>query len=203
MKHAHAAATGSVEKTRKTKTAGTEVWHAGPPGAAIRFALRHFVLAKISGQARRWRATIALDRHHPDRSSVEVVIDAASLETGATERDNHSRSVGFLDVSTYPEIRFRSREIRSTDGDRRFLVVGDLTIRDVTREVVVEVRREGRPDRMASARKGELAFDARATISRADFGLRWHEELDRGGLVAGDRIELEMTIEARRGPARN
>jgi polyisoprenoid-binding protein YceI len=176
----------------------TDVWRAGPPGSEIRFVLRHLLFAEISGHVGRWNATLTLDRHEQSLSSVEVVIDAASLESGATERDNHMRSAGFLDVSTYPNIRFRSQAIRATHGDRRFVVVGELTIRDVKREVMLEVRREGVPARLVRAQGGKLIFTARAAISRADFGLRWHEELDRGGLVAGDRVDLEMTIEAQR-----
>jgi polyisoprenoid-binding protein YceI len=189
---------------RGAAAARADLWHAGPRESEIRFSLKHLGLAEVSGHVGRWSAAITLDVDQPSRSSIDVVVDASSLETGATVRDNHMRSSGFLNIVTYPEIRFRSRQIRSVDDDRRFTVVGDLTIRDVTREVTVAVERQDPsrtiPARAASERK--LVFTARASINRQDFGLRWHQELDWGGLIAGDKVDLESRVVARPGGAR-
>lgn len=168
-------------------------WQAGPPTSEIRFTLRHPTLPEISGRAARWTASFVLDPLHFARSSVEVVVDAASLETGATERDNHARSAEFLDVTTYPKIGFRSREVRLDDDHHRFIVVGALTIRDVTRDVTLVVENRERPGRPGPTR----AFTIRTSISRSDFGLRWHQEVDTGEPVAGDQVDLEIEIEAR------
>ena len=175
-------------------------WQAGPPQSEITFTLRHLVFTEIAGRVGRWHASLRLDYTEPTRSSVDVVVDAGSLETGAVERDNHVRSNEFLDIRSFPEIRFRSRQVRRGDGEGRFLVTGDLTIRDVTREVTLLVESPhggGRPERGST-----LAFTAHATVDRQEFGLRWNQDLDRGGVIAGDKVDLQIRIEARKAAKR-
>jgi polyisoprenoid-binding protein YceI len=175
-----------------------EPWHAGPRQSRIRFSLRHLIVAKMSGKVVRWRASFIIDPDDPGRSSIDVVIDAASLQTGVTERDRHVRSAEFLDVARFPEIQYRSREVRLQRGNRRFTIIGDLTIRNVTREVPVTIARKGAASQLAQAAK--LSFTGRATISRRDFGLRWPHERERGaGLMAGDKVDIQLEINARRG----
>ena len=168
-----------------------ELWEASPPQSEIRFTMRHIVLLEIAGVVRRWHAVLGIDRDRPERSAVEVVIDAGSLETASRERDDHLRSAEFLDVASFPEIRFQSTEVRpSTDGD--FVVVGDLKVKDVIREVVLAGRREraGGPD-------GELVITARTTVDRQDVHLHWNQDLARGGVVVGDLVGLEIRMRAR------
>jgi polyisoprenoid-binding protein YceI len=125
-----------------------------------------------------------------------VVVDAGSLETGTVERDNQIRSPEFLDIRVFPEIGFRSREIRPGNGEGRFVIVGDLTIRDVTREVTVIAERQGPTPPPTGEPK--LVFVAHATVDRQDFGLHWNQDLDHGGIVAGDKVDLQIRIDARR-----
>lgn len=172
-----------------------QVWEAGPPDSHIQFSLRHLVLTEITGVVGRWRAKLALDPEHPIRSSVEVVADAGSLETGVVERDNHMRSAEFLDILTFPEIHFRSTDVRLGEDQGRYLIVGDLTIRDVTREVTMVAERLGPSAPLAAGSR--LDFAAYAIVNRQDFGLRWNQDLDRGGLVASDRIDLRISVAAR------
>ena len=96
-----------------------ELWHAGPRESEILFALRHPDLAEIKGRVGRWKATFVVDLEEPSRCSIEVIAEAAGLDTGVAERDGYARSEAFLDVARFPEIRFRSREIVPEDGDRR------------------------------------------------------------------------------------
>lgn len=173
-----------------------EDWQAGPPDSQMRFALRHLVLSEISGLVGRWRATLRLDFDQPSRSSVDVVIDAASVDTGASDRDDHIRSAEFLDTTSFPEIRFRSTEIRPGEREGRFIVVGSLSIRDVTREVSVTVERQGAAGRPPADSK--LVFTAEAELDRQDFGLHWNQDLDWGGLVVGDKVRVQIRFEARR-----
>jgi polyisoprenoid-binding protein YceI len=172
-------------------------WQAGPPTSEIRFVLRHPALQEIAGRAGRWTASFVVDATDFTRSSVNVVVDATSLETGVTERNNQARSAGFLNVTAYPTIVFRSREIRAGDGERRFTVAGDLTIRDITRDVTLEVEHRATRGRRAERPEPTLLFTVRTSIHRSDFGLRWHQEVDTGESVAGDEVDLEMEIEAR------
>jgi polyisoprenoid-binding protein YceI len=171
------------------------VWYAEPPDSEIGFSLRHLVLTEISGRVGRWRADIEVDYADPTRTFIEVVVDAASFETGAVERDNHIRSLEFLDVRSFPEIRFRSTEVRPGDRDGQFVIVGDLTIRHVTRKLTVFAERQGAA---AAAREtSSLVFSAHASVNRQDFGLRWNVDLDRGGVVVGDKVDVQIHIDAR------
>jgi len=172
-------------------------WQAGPPTSEIRFVLRPPGLQEIAGCAKRWTASFIVDATDFTRSSIEVVVDAASLETGVTERDNHARSAEFLAVTAYPNIVFRSRAIRASNDQRRFTVMGDLTIRDVTRDVILEVEHHGMRLRRGERSEPTLRFTVRTSIHRSDFGLRWHQEVATGQSVAGDRVDLEMEIGAR------
>ena len=174
-----------------------ELWHAGPRESELRFSLRHLIMAKISGRIGRWRASFVLDLDQPSRSSIDVVVDAASLETTAAERDELTRSPAFLDVGRFPEIRFRSRDVRTRDGGRHLTVTGDLTIRDVTREVEVEVERM--PAVAVRSDVSKLSFKGHVGIRRQDFGLRWYSEHEKGGLLAGDHVDIDFKVNARRG----
>jgi polyisoprenoid-binding protein YceI len=157
------------------------------------FTLRHLVLSEISGEARNWRATIVIDSEDPSRSSVEAVVDARSLDTGEPSRDEHIRSEEFLNVVAFPEIHFHSRRVIPIDT-RRLMLVGDLTIRDVTCEVTLELEDGGR--RRDEAGVEHATFRAHATINRQDFGLRWNQDLDTGGVVVGDKVDVTVTVEA-------
>jgi polyisoprenoid-binding protein YceI len=172
----------------------SELWLAGPPASEIRFTLRHLVIAEIAGRAMRWSAKLRFDFEQPTLSAVEVVIDAASLDTGSPQRDEHVRSAEFLDARAFPQIRFESREVRPLGHDR-YEVAGELTIRDVTRPVTLDV--EQRAPR-AEGGGAPLAFTARAAIDRQAFGLHWNQDLDVGGVVVGDKIDLRIALEPSR-----
>jgi polyisoprenoid-binding protein YceI len=172
------------------------LWQAGPPESEMRFTLRHLVLSEIRGLVARWHATLRLDFDQPSRSSVEVVADAASLETGATERDNHIRSAEFLKTWSFPEIRFRSTNVRAGDREGQFLIMGDLTIRGVTREVTVTAERLGAAGRPSA--NSSLVFMCHAIVDRQAFGLHWNQDLDCGGVVVSDEIDVHIRVEARR-----
>ena len=169
-----------------------ELWEMSPRESEIKFTLRHLVLMEIKGVIRRWDAILGIDRQHPGRSAAEVVVDAASIETGIAERDGHIRSSEFLSVEAFPEIRFRSTEVRP-DGEGGFVMVGGLTVRDVTREIVLvgEHIKDGRdPDEA-------LMFTARAMIDRQELRLHWNQDLARGGVVVGDKVDLEIRLVVR------
>jgi polyisoprenoid-binding protein YceI len=167
-------------------------WVAGPPGSEILFSVRHFVLGEIRGRAGRWSGTFALDTRRSSRSRVEVVVDATSLETGDAERDDHFRSAEFLDVRSFPEIRFRSRDVHSGADGRIYTLTGDLTIRDVTRRLTFAVSEqdEDAAERPAATR----VFVGHAVVDRQEFGLHWNQDLDRGGLIVGDKVDVAIRV---------
>src|SRR5688500_1835975 len=144
----------------------THTWNIDAAHSAISFSIRHMVFARVRGRFTRVTGAIQLDDLELGRSSVEVTIDAASIDTGTAQRDDHLRSADFFDAGTFPELTFRSRGVEDLGGGR-LLVRGDLTIRDVTREVVLEAETGGRgTDPWGNQR---IAFTAKTSIDRTDF----------------------------------
>jgi polyisoprenoid-binding protein YceI len=175
-----------------------ERWEIDSGHSGIHFSVRHMVVAKVRGQFARWSATILAQDGDPGRASVEAVIDASSIETGVADRDAHLKSADFLDAASHPELRFRSQRVETLGGDR-LRVVGDLTIRGVTREVALDVEYAGRTrDPWGNERAG---LTAKTSIDRKDFGLKWNQLLEAGGLMVGDRVDIEIEVEAVRQTA--
>ena len=171
----------------------TERWEIDSSHSGIHFSVRHLVIAKVRGQFSRWTGTLHVPGGDFARASLDVVIDAASIDTGVKDRDAHLRSADFFDVQRYPELTFASTSVTRT-ANGRFEVVGRLTIRDVARDVTLDVEHHGvAKDPWGNER---AAFTARTSVDRRDFGLTWNQALETGGVVVGDRIEIEIEIEA-------
>ncbi len=158
----------------------------------IGFVARHLMVAKVRGRFGSFEGTIHVDED-PAQSRVEVSIDAASIDTGTEDRDNHLRSPEFLDVGNHPKLTFRGRGPASNEG-RRFKLPGQLTIRGVTREVVLDVTYEGvTEDPWGNAR---AAFSASTEIDREEFGLTWNQALETGGVLVGNKVRIELDVQA-------
>ena len=170
----------------------TRDWNIDPTHSDVHFSVRHLVVSKVRGRFAKFNGTLRLDDDDLARSAVEATIDAASVDTGTAERDAHLRSADFFDVEKYPELRFRSTRVEKV-GDDRYRVAGELTIRDVTRPVSLDVEYGGRAkDPWGNERVG---FVAKASLDRKDFGLGWNQVLEAGGDLVGDRVELELDIQ--------
>jgi polyisoprenoid-binding protein YceI len=171
--------------------AGT--WEIDPVHTSVGFVARHLMVAKVRGRFSEFSGTIHIaDR--PEHSSVDVTIQATSISTDTGQRDEHLRSPDFLDVERYPTLMFRSKKVEITGTDT-LRVTGDLTIKDVTRPVVLDVVYEGtQPDPWGGTRAG---FSARAELDRDDWGITWNQTLVTGGVVVGKKVRIELDIEAR------
>ena len=168
-------------------------WQIDAAHTDVGFAVKHMMISTVKGRFADLSGTVSIDDSDLAGSSVEVTINAASVDTRQEQRDAHLRSADFFDVETYPTLTFRSRGVEST-GNGEFRVVGDLTIRDVTREVVLEVADEGRgQDPWGKARAG---FSAQTVIDRRDFGLTWNTALETGGILVGNDIRISLEVEA-------
>lgn len=175
-----------------------EIWQADTTHSEITFRLRHLIVAAIDGHARLSRAAIRIDPEDPGQSSIEAVIDARSIDTGLPERDDHIRSAEFLDVAVHPEIHFKSTSVAPARY-ARYLVTGDLTVKNVTRQISLEVEDLGwssTPDGPPRAK-----FRAHASFDRQKFRLHWNQDLDGGGVVLSDKVEITITLEASRAVA--
>ena len=171
----------------------TDTWNIDTAHSGINFSVRHMVVSKVRGKFAAWRGSLRFNESEPASARVDVVIDAASIETGVADRDQHLRSPDFLDAAQFPQITYRSRSAERLAADR-YRVVGDLTIRGVTREVPLEVELGG----MAKDPWGKqrVGFTAQARLDRKDFGLTWNQVLEAGGVLVGERIDVEIELEA-------
>lgn len=171
----------------------SERWEIDSSHSGIHFSVRHLVIAKVRGQFGRWTGTLVVPDGNFDRASLDVTIDPASIDTGVSDRDTHVRSADFLDVERFPEMTFKATMVEAA-GTGRLRVAGQLTIKDVTRDVPLDVEHHGLvKDPWGNER---AAFTAKTSINRSDFGLTWNQVLETGGLAVGDRIDIEIEIEA-------
>jgi polyisoprenoid-binding protein YceI len=158
----------------------------------IGFSVRHMVFAKVRGHFTKWTAQVSFDPAAAAKSSVEVSVDAASIDTREPQRDGHLKSPDFLDVEKYPQITFKSRRVESA-GDKRYKVIGDLTIHGVTRETSLDAEELGRGrDPWGNDR---VLFGAKGSIDRREFGLVWNQALETGGVIVGEKVEIEVDVE--------
>jgi polyisoprenoid-binding protein YceI len=159
----------------------------------VGFSVRHMVFAKVRGHFTKWSAQLVFDSADSSKSSVDVSIDASSIDTRDGQRDGHLRSPDFLDAEKFPKITFKSKFVEKA-GDKHYKVTGDLTIRGVTKEVPLDVEELGRgKDPWGNDR---VAFAAKTTINRTDFGLKWNQALETGGLLVGEKVDIEIDVEA-------
>ncbi len=173
-------------------TGARTTWKLDPTHTAVEFSAKHLMITTVKGRITDFEGTIFTDEKNPKNSSVEVTLKASSLDTRTDQRDQHLRSADFLDVEKYPEIKFRSTRIEGSK--KEFKLIGDLTIRDVTREITLDVQFEGETkDPWGGERAG---FSATGKIDRRDFGLTWNQALETGGLVVGNDIKLNLEVEA-------
>lgn len=170
-----------------------KTWNIDAAHSGISFSVRHMVFAKVRGRFGHWSGTFRLDPNDLTRSSVEVVIEATSIDTGVADRDNHLRSADFLDVERFARLGFKSTNVEKVDTEH-YRVHGDLTIRDVTRSVVLDVQYGGQAkDPWANTR---ALFTATTSIDRRDYGLTWNQVLEAGGVLVGERVDIDVEVQA-------
>jgi len=174
-----------------TQTMGTTTWAIDPSHTVAEFAVKHMVVATTKGRFKGVEGTINLDEQNLAGSSVAVSIQVATIDSGDEKRDGHLKSGDFFDAETYPTITFKSTEIRGS-GDS-FHVHGDLTIRDVTKPVVLEVERLGGGTTPFGTEI--LAYEAKTKINRKDYGLTWNAATETGGLLVGEDVKISIDIE--------
>jgi len=168
-------------------------WEIDSSHSSVHFSVRHLVIAKVRGSFARWSGTVQVPDGDFTKATVDVAIDASSIATGVEQRDAHLKSADFFDVAQYPELRFVGKRVEPR-SDVEIDVVGDLTIKGITREVILRVEQHGQAkDPWGNVR---AAFTAKTSIDRKEFGLTWNQVLETGGVMVGDRVDIEAEIEA-------
>ena len=167
-------------------------WKIDNAHTQIAFTARHMMISKVRGNFEKFSGTVNLDTEKPANTSVDIQIETASLNTRDAQRDGHLRSPDFFNAEVYPYMTYKSRNVEVT-GAKTARLVGDLTIRDVTKEVVINVEFLGQ----AKSPWGTTSagFSASTKINRTDFGLTWNKALETGGVLVGDEIEISIELE--------
>ena len=159
----------------------------------IYFVARHAMVTSVRGYFHEFDGRLHLDAGDPAASTAEVRIKVASLDTGQEQRDAHLRSPDFFDVETYPDMMFRSTEVVAA-GEDVYRVTGDLTVRDRTRPVTLEVSFNGSAkDPFGNLRAG---FEGRGVVNRKEWGLSWNAALETGGFMVSDKVRIEFDVSA-------
>jgi polyisoprenoid-binding protein YceI len=170
------------------------VWNVDPSHSTVGFTARHLMVTKVRGRFTAFSGSLTI-ADEPLASSVMATVEMASVSTGDGGRDGHLQSPDFFDVAQFPTMTFTSTSIeRDGDDDDEFLLHGDLTIKGVTKQVTFELEFDGvATDPWGNTKAG---FTAETEINRKDWGLEWNVALEAGGVLVGEKIKLQLDIQA-------
>ncbi len=168
-------------------------WKLDMAHSAIAFSVRHMMVSTVKGNFREFSADLELDPEDLTKSSVRAVVKVASIDTREPQRNGHLTSADFFEVDKFPEMVFQSTRVEHLGGDR-YRVTGDLTIKDVTRPISLEVTHLG--TQVSPYGVKAAGFEATATLNRKDFGLTWNVALETGGMLVGDEVKISVDAEA-------
>jgi len=179
--------------TTATPQVGASTWVIDPVHSFAEFSVKHMMVATAKGRFTKLEGTLQLDEANPANSSVVASIDISSVDTGEPKRDAHLRADDFFLAEQHPQATFRSTRVEQTDEEHA-KVYGDLTIRGVSRPVVLDVEFEGQgKDAYGNQRAG---FTVTTAIDRLDYGIKWNPALETGGFVVSNRVKLTLHIAA-------
>jgi polyisoprenoid-binding protein YceI len=169
-----------------------------PAHSSAQFKVRHMMISNVKGEFHKISGMVNFEPANPTASTVEASIETASIITRDPQRDTHLKSGDFLDVEKFPVITFKSKKVRSS-GSGKFIVTGDLTIRGVTKEVILDVEdvTEEVKDPVGNVRRGATA---ETRINRKDFGINFNMALEAGGFVIGEDVDITIDVEMIRQP---
>lgn len=167
-------------------------WQIDSSHSHINFTARHMMISKVRGSFESFSGTVNFDEENPVNTSVDIEVDLSSINTRDAQRDGHLKSPDFFDVESHPTMRFVSTRVEQIDENNGRLI-GDLTIKGVTNEVALDVEYAG----VAKSPWGteSAGFSATGSLNRKDWGLNWNQTLETGGVLVGDKINIEIELE--------
>ena len=197
MKHFILAAAAAVLLMAVQPLAAQDSWDIDASHSSIQFRVKHLMISNVSGTFDEISGKILFDGENIASAEAEAVIQAASINTREPKRDEHLRSADFFDTATYPTITFKSKQIENVQGNR-FKLVGDLTMRGTTKEVVLDVE----ATQVVKGMRGESRIGVHATtrLDRQDYGIKWNRALDAGGFVVGNEVNITLDLELVKNP---
>lgn len=176
-------------------------WDIDPAHSAAQFQVKHLMISTVRGEFGKMSGTVSFDGRNFSTVKAEAVIDVGSINTREKKRDDHLRSADFFDAARFPTITFKSKRVENVKGSN-FKLVGDLTMRGMTREVALEV--EATPVVKGMGGEPRIGATATAKLNRQDFGIKWNRSLDTGGVVVSNEVQitldLELTADSRKLP---
>jgi polyisoprenoid-binding protein YceI len=167
-------------------------WQIDTSHTHLQFTVRHMMLAKVRGSFEKFNGAVNLDEANPANTSIDIQIETASVNTRDPQRDTHLRSPDFFNVETFPTMSFKSKKVNVT-GDSTAILTGDLTIRDITREVKMDIEFLGKSTSPWGTQNA--GFEAKTKILREDWGLTWNVALETGGWLVGKEVEISIELE--------
>jgi|SRR5262245_19379094 len=170
--------------------AAPESFNIDPEHSAVGFSIRHF-FSRVPGRFTKFEGKMVVDRDDLTKSTVQVTIDAGSIDTDEPKRDQHLKSADFFDVAKNPKITFKSTAVKKV-SDNKLQVSGDLTIRGKSKQVTLDVDVLGFGPGYGGTRGG---FEAKTRINRQDFGVAWNDVVEGGGAVLGDDVDITLNVE--------
>jgi len=178
--------TGSVAAT-------TAAYEIDAAHTSASFAVTHMMVTKVRGTMGKTTGTVVIDESDLTKSTVEATVDVAGIDTRDAKRDEHLRSEDFFDVANHPTMTFKSKSVEKV-SETQWKVIGDLTLRGTTKEVVLDV--EGSPTKVTDPwGNTKLGGVATTRINRQDFGVSWSKTLDAGGLVVGNEVDITIDVQ--------
>ncbi|MCB9007037.1 MAG: polyisoprenoid-binding protein [Ardenticatenaceae bacterium] len=167
-------------------------WQIDSSHSHIYFTARHMMISKVRGAFESFSGTVNFDEENPTNTTVNIDVDLSSINTRDEQRDGHLKSPDFFDVENYPTMKFVSTKVEQVDENNGRLI-GNLTIKDITKEVVLDVEYAG----VAKSPWGteSAGFSASGSINRKEWGLNWNQALETGGVLVGDKINIEIELE--------
>jgi polyisoprenoid-binding protein YceI len=168
-------------------------WVLDPAHSSVDFSVRHMMIANVKGTFQNFTAEIEADPADLTTANIEFTIETASVDTRNKDRDGHLVSADFFDVENHPKMTFKATNIEKTD-EGEYNVTGDLTLRGVTKQETFAVSFEGQgKDPWGNEKAG---FSATGTLNRSDYGLVWNAALETGGVLVGDKVKINLQIQA-------
>ena len=175
-----------------------QTWNIDTTHSGVNFSVRHMVIAKVRGRFTRFSGTLTGDASDLTKATLVAEVDADSIDTNMADRDTHLRSPDFFDAATFPKLTFASTRIERA-GEGQYKAHGNLSIRGVTKPVVFDLAVHGQAkDPWGNDR---VAFTLESAVDRSEFGLRWNQALEAGGVLVGERVQIEIEAEAVRAAA--
>ena len=190
-------AAGAAAAAAPAPPADPNAWRIDVGHSELTFTIRHFV-SRVRGGFGQWSGTIIVDTSSLGRGSVDVTIQAASIDTQNENRDRDLRSANFFEVEKFPTITFRSTKVEGTAND--LTVTGDLTIRGITKPVVLKGSYLGHTIDNRGAQR--IGFEATTTINRLDYGVTWNRVAEGGGAMLGDEVKIDIVVAGTKPPPR-